>query len=844
MGIVYLARDTRLNRPVALKLLSDRSSLDPVARADLLREGRAASPLNHPNICTVHGVEETEGQTFIVMEYVEGLSLSTAIPADGLPVELILRYAIQIADALEHAHEHGVIHRDLKSANVMVTREGRVKVLDFGLAQRAMAQARYDTTQPTASQEAHAVLAGTLPYMAPEILGGKTADAASDIWSLGVLLYEISAGALPFHGPTSFELTGAILRDPPKPLPSRVSPALRTIILRCLAKEPGQRYRRAGEVRAALEAVESAVGIAPAAIEAAVRPWYRRRIPLIASALGVSALVFGVVILRWDATAPVSPTNDSGSRLLRVVSSERRAYDSALSPDSRLIAYVGEAADARIDLFLTDARGEGQVRLTNDDAIEQRPQFSPDGTRLAFARLRPDATSEICIIPVLGGQVLSVVTRAAYPAWSPDGRRLAFVYRLDPSEPGALATANADGSNVTILLRADGAFPFVRAPAWSPDGMEIAFIRSTGGFAGELWTTPATGGPPHRLSNDPAAVFVDEPVFTSDGHSIVHSSNRGGATNLWLMPRDGGAPVRLTTGPGPDVSPSTARDGAIAFSNSRWHNVLLVHTFATGMSRTLLTHSPYLWGPAFSPDGRELAYTQGEVDGSWHVWVVPTNGDQPPRRLTSTPQGEIYPRYTPDGSSIIYHNWNEPRRIWQVPRRGGPPTLLPISQNPGDAYADISPDGKRVAFVRAESEAEHVYVALMSGGPATRLIDEPASVPRWSPDGRLIAFSPNRGYDGVFVVRPDGTGRRRVTERGGWPIWWPDSRQIAYRRVGPDGNQVVEIVPLEGGVPRRLETLRFNDTNEPIAISPDATLIATTNAVHVSDEIWLLRPGP
>lgn len=843
MGVVYLANDTRLHRSVALKLLTDRSSLDP-AHADLLREGRAASALNHPNICTVHGVEEADGQTFIVMEYVDGVSLSTAIPVNGMPVEASLRYGIQIADALEHAHERGVIHRDLKSANVMVTREGRVKVLDFGLAQRATAPVSYHTSQPTVSQEAHPVLAGTLSYMAPEILGGKPADATSDIWSLGVLLYEISTGALPFHGATSFELTGAIQRDPPKAFPSHVSPAVRAIILRCLAKEPGQRYRRSGEVRAALEAIESAVGIAPTVIEDAGRAWHRRRIWLIAAALGVAGLAFGAVILRRDVTSPISPTNDNGRRLLQVVSSERRAYDPSLSPDGRLIAYVGEAADGRIDLFLTDARGEGQVRLTNDDAIEARPQFSPDGTRLAFGRLRPDATSEICIIPVLGGQVLRVVTAAAYPAWSPDGSRLAFVYRFDTNRPGALGTANADGSNVTILLPADGALPFVRAPAWSPDGTEIAFIRGPGGFAGELWTIPATGGRPRRLSDDPAAVLSDEPVFTSDGRSIVHSSNRGGATNLWLMPRDGGAPVRLTTGPGPDVSPSAARDGSIAFSNSRWRNVLLVHTLTTGMSRTLLTHSPYLWGPAFSPDGRELAYTQSEVDGSWHVWVVSTNGEQPPRRLTSTPQGEIYPRYMPDGSSIIYHNWNEPRRIWQVPSGGGPPTLLPILQNPGDAYADISPDGKWVAFVRGESEAEHVYIAPVSGGPARRLINEPASVPRWSPDGRLIAFSPNRGYDGVFVARPDGTGRRRVTERGGWPIWWPDSRQIAYRRVGSDGNQIVEIVPVEGGAPRRLETLRFNGTNHPIAISPDATLIATANSVHVSDEIWLLRPGP
>ncbi len=840
MGVVYLAHDTRLDRPVALKLLGDPSLLDPVARGQLLREGRAASALNHPNICTVHEVEEIEGQTFIVMEYVEGSALSTMLPTDGLPVELVLRYAAQIADALEHAHERGVIHADLKSANVMVTREGRVKVLDFGLARRALNQVRQETAQPTVSREPHAVLAGTLSYMAPEILMGEPPEASSDIWSLGVLLYEIASGELPFRGSTAFDLSAAIQRDPAAPLPAHVPPAVRAIILRCLAKESRQRYRRAGEVRAALEAVESSVQIALPQPDIAGAQHRWRWAAVGALALGVAALA---VVLWRKPSVPIKPARDGGGRLTLLISSERRAFDPALSPDGRMIAYVAEAPDGQIDLFVGDARGEGRVRLTEDAAREAQPRFSPDGTHLAFARLRPETmTSEICVIPALGGQVIPIVPRAENPAWSPDGMRLAFLHRPSPGEPVVLATANADGSDMRSLFPADGAFPFMRAPAWSPDGKEIAFIRGTGGVAGQLWIIPSAGGSPRRLSNDPAAVFSEGPVFTPEGDAIVHTSNRGGATNIWLFPRNSGAPVRLTTGSGPDASPSVARDGTIAFSNSRWRNVLLVHAPVTGATRTLVTHSSYLWGPAFSPNGRELAYSQGEVDGSWHLWVVPTGGGTP-RRVTSTPQGEIYPRYTPDGSFIIYHNWNEPRRIWRAPRAGGPPTLLPIVQGADDGYADVSPDGVWVAFRRVEAQAEHLYVAAMAGGAARRLIDGPGSVPRWSPDSRWIAFSSDRGYtSGVFVVRRDGTGQRRVTERGGWPIWWPDGKQIAYRAIGQDGNQIVEVVPFEGGAARRLQGLRFNGTNEPIAVSPDGALIATTDALHVSDEIWLLRP--
>ena len=685
------------------------------------------------SICTVHGVEEIGDQTFIVMEYIEGAQLSGVIPTGGLPVETVLRYGIQIADGLEHAHERGVIHGDLKTANVMVTPGGRVKVLDFGLARRAFAEAAEDTTLAENSGPNDAIT-GTLSYMAPEILHGEPRRASSDVWSLGVLLYEISCGELPFSGRTSFELTAAILRGPAAPLPAHVPPALRAVILRCLAKDPGQRYRRVGEVRAALEAVDS--GVRPtSAIDGAPAPARGRRRALWTTMVTVGVILLAAAIWRYRPMGP-PPTAVGGGRAIQIVSSAGLAFDPALSPDGRMIAYAAETAEG-VDLFVADSRGEGRVRLTQDAAREQQPRFSPDGTRLIFSRMRPgETTREICLIPVLGGQIVTIVERATDPAWSPDGKRVAFVRHPSASEPAALVTANADGSASLALLTADGEFPFIMSPSWSPEGDEIVVVRNSGGAAGQLWIVPASGGAPRRLSNDPAAVFSDAPVFTPDGRGVIHSSNRSGAVNLWVTPVAGGAPVRLTTGAGPDASPSVARDGSIVFTNSRWRHVLVVHDLAKATETTLVTHASFVWGPAFSPDGSEIAYSQAEVDGSWHIWVIPAAGGTA-RRLSSTPQGEIYPRYMPDGSAILFHNWNEPRRIWQMAPSGGPPTQLAWSQGPDDGYADVAPNGSAVAFVRTEGRMGRVFVAPNGGGNPRLLVDSPGAVPRWSPRWRV-----------------------------------------------------------------------------------------------------------
>lgn len=293
MGEVYRAQDERLGRDIALKLLPVSALTDAAARARLLNEARTASALNHPHICTIYEVGEADGQSYIAMEFVEGRAVSALLTADGLPVETIIRYATQIADALAHAHERGVIHRDLKSSNVVITPEGRAKVLDFGLAKRTLPDELTMATQSYATLTETGGISGTLYYLAPEVLRGEPADARSDLWALGVVLYEMATGQLPFKGETGFELTSAVLRDPPPPLPARLPAGLRGVIQRCLVKEPAQRYQRASEVRAALEAIGS--GLAVAAPAPAARP-SRKMLYKVRSSLRGKGKLFALIV--------------------------------------------------------------------------------------------------------------------------------------------------------------------------------------------------------------------------------------------------------------------------------------------------------------------------------------------------------------------------------------------------------------------------------------------------------------------------------------------------------------------------------------------------------------------
>ena len=298
MGEVYRAFDERLQRDIAIKVLPASDAHDPAAAERLVREARAAAALNHPNICTIHEVGQDQGQAFIAMEFVEGVALQSAVPPGrGLSTELVFNYGSQVADALAHAHERGVLHRDLKTSNIMITPAGRAKVLDFGLAKRVVS----GDGVPTVTTHAMTITgthAGTPAYMSPEQLRGVPADARSDVWALGVVLYELAAGARPFAGQTLYELSSAILGEQPRPLPPHVPPNLRVVIDRCLLKEPAERFQKADEVRAALDAARDGVPmVGPATVAQRHTMTGRRLSARLVAAVAAIALVIAAVVL-------------------------------------------------------------------------------------------------------------------------------------------------------------------------------------------------------------------------------------------------------------------------------------------------------------------------------------------------------------------------------------------------------------------------------------------------------------------------------------------------------------------------------------------------------------------
>ena len=840
MGVVFKELDSRLDRFVALKLLAPEKTSDPDRRRRFVQEAKAASALNHPNIVTIYDIGHADGFDYIAMEYIHGRTLQQVVARRGLDVGEAIKIAVQVADAIAAAHGHGIIHRDLKPGNVMVNDTGAVKLLDFGLAKLYEPESGADAETVTiASGETRpGVIVGTVPYLSPERLAGKPVDARSDIFAFGVVLYEMLAGVRPFTGETDPDILYTILHKPPKPL-SEIRPdspvELRLVVEKALEKDPADRYQSMREALVDLKRIHRST-ISHPAIAPASAPAVRKRRWIAAAAIVTAVLVFaGVLALRRR-----SPPG--GGRLTLLVSSGEELTHPDLSPDGTMIAYVARE-QGRTDLFVSRAAGGERIRLTDDDASEMSPDFSPDGERIAFTRMDPETRlPEVRVIPTFGGQAVTVLRSASSAVWSPDGRRFGYI-EWQPGQLTALAIASADGSGERILASGDGAYPLLRYPAWSPDGSKLAVVRSAGGMAAEVWIQPAAGGKMSRVSADPPGIFSDHPVFTPDGRGVIHQSNRAGATNLWIQPLDGSAPARLTSGPGPDESSTVARDGTIAFVNSRGQRVLFVHDLATSRNRDLVTYSSVIWAPSFSAGGDLVTYSQAEPDGSWHIWSVPAAGGAP-RRITSDKLPAIYSHFTPDGASVIYNTWSSaPDRVWSVPFVGGPPRPLTLERGEDDAYADVSPDGRFLAFARTESEKTRVYVMPIEGGAARLLVDAPSTVPRWSRNGKWIAFSATRSpTGGIFVIGFNGAGLRRLSADGAWPVWLPDGSKIGYLAAGADGNQQILAVPFQGGTPQPLSSLRFNGVNYPFDVSPDGRTIVTSNTVHLSSEIWKLEP--
>jgi Tol biopolymer transport system component len=784
MGEVYLAQDTRLGRRVALKLLPTLFTRDEDRLRRFEREARTASALNHPNVCVIHEVGQTEDDRhYMAMEYVDGVTLRQHMMSTPMGLSEVLDVGVQIASGLAAAHEVGIVHRDIKPENIMLRRDSYVKVLDFGLAKLTEQEA----TDVAATAGARVttdtgVVMGTSSYMSPEQARGLAVDTRTDIWSLGVVIYEMVAGRAPFEGATTSDVIVSILERDPPPLPqlSPDTPAeLQRIVTKALRKDREERYQVIKEMLVDLKSLKQDVDVTPARH---VRPWWR--------AHSLMVLVAGMALvsstLAWfyfprPITNPTRPMMRP-MKTIPFTSFPGREEWPAFSPDGKQLAFRwnGEKED-NFDIYVKLIDAGAPLRLTNHPGIDSSPTWSPDGRYIAFSRF-DKGESGIYMVPALGGaerKLLSfetewVVRDPPIVVWSPDGKYLAFTDKPFVL-PGSTSIILLSIENLEKrrLMSPPAQYQGDWHPAFSPDGQTLAFTRWIRHGVCDIYVVPIQGGEPRRLTFD--NLDIGGLAWTADGQSIVFLSFLADVSpRLWKISAAGGTPEPLELGsnyPWLRMQFSISRQGhRLAYSTgSADKNIWRMKVPGSKGQRAspikLISSSLDDWGAQFSPDGKRIAFDSVR-SGTLQVWVCEADGSNP-IQLTSI------------GESFSGRAHGSGSALW-------------------------SPDGRQIAFDAAvevnNDDIRHIHVVNAEGGPPRRLTTGTSydGMPSWSRDGRWIYFASNRsGGFQVWKVPVEGGEAVQLTKNGGFRACEsPDGKFIYYSKLDASG---LWRIPVEGG---------------------------------------------
>jgi serine/threonine protein kinase/Tol biopolymer transport system component len=827
MGVVYKATDLRLRRTVAIKLLPPETAGDSQGRSRLEREARAASALNHPNIVTVYEIDRAEGLgDFIAMEFVEGETLGAAV-ARGLSIEEALGYARQIAEALAAAHAAGIVHRDLKPGNVIVKPGGQVKVLDFGLARR-IAVGTLDTAAPTASVDpatAHGSVAGTLAYMSPEQAEGRPLDARSDIFSFGVVLYEMLTGRRPFAGDSGAQVLSAILRDTPpaaRSLRKELPEELDRILSKALEKDVAYRYQHIADVLADLRRA----GRVPATAPLPGPAGSSRRLAWV---LGIAAtLALAFVGLRLTTPRRAATLQ---FRLLSTFPGSHRAP--SLSPDGRMLAFVDDASG--VPQIWVKPVGEGDpVQITSGEPAAGNPRWSPKGDQIVFERSRKGLWS----VPPLGGAPRQILEQGNCPSFFPDGERLV----LDRGPQ--LWVARVDGSE---LRRVEGvqdnfySFFLNHCATVSPDGRWLAYFQPQWGPHGDYWMISAAGGTPRRLTSDASA--GGGIVFSRDGRSVIVSSARAGSQTLWRVPLAGGPAEPITTGAGEDMEPALSADGrTLVYSNARNSHAIMLLDTRTGGSRELLERRSHTNGAVFSPDGSRIAFFSG-TEQNEQIFTVGSDGRDLRQVTHGLPGVYIMPRFTPDGASLYFFT-HDPPSFRRIPASGGRAETVVDGWLWGSVFgAWPDPAGRCVAYTTQERRsAMPTRIRDLATGQE-RPLAEPIGVNSWSRDGRAVLGTRE---DRIVRCPADGSPCQTLGE-GSSPIPSGDGSRIFFFRTGRalDDRTLrsidVWVMGADGKEPRKVARLEPQSSlATPFDVSPSDEIV-WVQFRRGKEELWLAQ---
>jgi serine/threonine protein kinase/Tol biopolymer transport system component len=849
MGVVYKAEDLRLTRTVALKFLPPELTRDPEAKTRFLQEARAASGLDHPNICTIHEVGETDdGRLYLAMPSYDGETLRRRIERGPLPIEEAIDIAEQIARGLAKAHRGGIVHRDVKPANIMVTADGVVKILDFGLAKLVGAAAITRTGSSV----------GTPAYMSPEQGRGEDVDHRTDLWSFGVVLYEMVAGRRPFRGEHDQAVLYGILNETPKPLGEarpEAPPELERIVDGLLAKDPGDRYPTAdgplGDLRALRnQTMTTTVRTQPdPPAPLRVRPWMW----LLGLALAV-ALVAGGSFLRRGGGAGGRAGRGGAPAVVKfdqLTDQEGRESFPSLSPDGKFLLYV-KSANGNADIYLKRVGGGNPLDLTRDSpADDTQPAFSPDGQQIAFRSEREGGG--LFVMGATGESVRRITATGYNPAWSPDGKRIVFATEgiSGPRERRLVSGLwiVEVGLDSRRLLGAGDAVQ----PSWSPHGQRIAYWGLSSSARRVLWTIPAAGGPPVPVIDDEHLNW--NPVWSPDGRYLYFVSDRSGSSNVWRVPIDEdsgrvlGEPQQINSSSQSLGLLSLSRDGRkIVYATDEGKSDLERLPFdpaafrVVGQAAAVPQGSRAVRSAEISPDGRLIAIdaTSPQED----IFVVRADGGGQ-RQLTNDADKDRVPQWFPDSSRIVfYSNRGGGYGAWTIRADGS--GLQPLPHGTRDPlYNPIpSPDGRRIVASLGSRGAALIGLDPAAGpGRGVQTLPSPGdgqvfSATSWSPDGAYLAGTLEQA-DGAaipgVVVYSLAAGRyERLTDSGIIPHWLHDSRTLLYLRDGK-----IFRCDLRRKDPRLLLDPPPDSVFTSLSVGPDGRMLYTVRRVTEGD-VWML----